>query len=74
MHGNVHEWCLDSWHENYQGAPTDGSAWINETSEHRIVRSGYWCSDLDETRSASRSYKSHDYDLSIGFRCVVTKT
>ncbi|MBW4629732.1 MAG: SUMF1/EgtB/PvdO family nonheme iron enzyme [Brasilonema octagenarum HA4186-MV1] len=27
MHGNVWEWCEDSWHENYQEAPTDGSAW-----------------------------------------------
>ena len=30
MHGNVLEWCLDTWHKNYQGAPTDGSAWIDE--------------------------------------------
>ena len=28
MHGNVAEWCADTWHGNYQGAPTDGSAWI----------------------------------------------
>src|SRR5262249_15628282 len=28
MHGNVWEWCEDVWHENYEGAPNDGSAWL----------------------------------------------
>ena len=28
MHGNVWEWVEDSWHENYDGAPTDASAWL----------------------------------------------
>ncbi|MFM7442208.1 MAG: formylglycine-generating enzyme family protein, partial [Snowella sp.] len=30
MHGNVWEWCLDPWHENYDNAPTDGRAWDKE--------------------------------------------
>ena len=29
MHGNVGEWCLDHWHHSYEGAPADGSAWLN---------------------------------------------
>ena len=28
MHGNVWEWVEDDWHGNYDGAPTDGSAWL----------------------------------------------
>jgi formylglycine-generating enzyme required for sulfatase activity len=32
MHGSVWEWCLDEWHDSYEGAPTDGSAWMEGDS------------------------------------------
>ncbi len=45
MHGNVDEWCEDVWHENYENAPTDGSAWLvgEEHEAFRVMRGG-WCS------------------------------
>ena len=45
MHGNVDEWCEDVWHPNYDGAPVDGSAWLDgeDKEPFRVVRGG-WCS------------------------------
>jgi tetratricopeptide (TPR) repeat protein len=41
MAGNVCEWCMDFYHDNYQGAPNDGSAWLEaEVQKYRVVRSG----------------------------------
>lgn len=54
MTGNVWEWCEDKWHNNYCGAPTDGSAWIPGKSTCRVVRGGSWgWSDIN-VRSAFR--------------------
>ena len=41
MHGNVCEWCADTWHPTYQGAPGDGSAWI-DAGTRRVIRGGAW--------------------------------
>jgi formylglycine-generating enzyme required for sulfatase activity len=35
MHGNVEEWCLDHWHQGYEGAPADGSAWLSSTDQQQ---------------------------------------
>jgi formylglycine-generating enzyme required for sulfatase activity len=43
MHGNVNEWCEDVWHPNHQGAPSDGSAWLDgeDREPFRVVRGGW---------------------------------
>jgi formylglycine-generating enzyme required for sulfatase activity len=72
LHGNVWEWCLDCWHDNYQGAPMDGTAWLSDEDKVRhVVRGGSWDDDPRICRSASRNYYSPDLRLSsIGFRVV----
>jgi formylglycine-generating enzyme required for sulfatase activity len=73
MHGNVWEWCQDDWHSDYEGAPTDGSAWLSseESSDRKLLRGGSWLNDPDHCRSAYRFYNSLDhYNISIGFRVV----
>ncbi len=46
MHGNVWEWCEDWWHNNYQGAPADGSAWKSDgDGRTRVLRGGSWYAD-----------------------------
>ncbi len=55
MHGNVWEWCEDLWHSNYEGAPTDGSAWMSGgTSDERPLRGGSWGDYGDWLRCATR--------------------
>jgi len=55
MHGNVWEWCEDVWHENYKGAPSDGSAWLSGGDPNfRVDRGGSWDFHGDALRSAYR--------------------
>ena len=73
MHGNVYEWCQDTWHNNYNEAPTDGSAWeTGGNSSTRVVRGGSWYILPRWCRSAFRSfYNSVESDYNdIGFRLV----
>ena len=73
MHGQVWEWCADTWHENYDGAPTDGSAWTTGGNENRSpLRGGSWVDPPEDCRSASRNYVyRRDYrDFNRGFRVV----
>ena len=77
MHGNVWEWCEDDWHDNYQGAPNDGSAWLSGTSSRKVRRGGSWVDVPVYCRSAYRGDTSRDYRFyNLGFRvvCVVLRT
>jgi formylglycine-generating enzyme required for sulfatase activity len=72
MHGNVWEWCMDNWHENYSGAPSDGSIWEGGDARHRVLRGGSWDALASFCRSAFRlSYSPDDRFYTPGFRVVV---
>ncbi len=69
MHGNVWEWCEDTWHNSYDGAPDDGSAWIDTNGEYYVCRGGSWISNGRDLRSAYRDDGPIDIiDDSYGFR------
>lgn len=72
MHGNVWEWCADHWHEDYIGAPTNGSIWTTAAdSNERIVRGGSWNYDPRYCRSAFRlDNLPNGKNYSLGFRVV----
>jgi formylglycine-generating enzyme required for sulfatase activity/tRNA A-37 threonylcarbamoyl transferase component Bud32 len=72
MHGNVWEWCQDIWHDNYNVAPTDGSAWETSGSDHRVLRGGSWSDHAVHCRAANRYYYSAGgSNRSVGFRVAV---
>ena len=74
MHGNVWEWCQDVWHENYNGAPTDGSAWEKGgDSQSRLQRGGSWSSNSRNCRCANRGrHQSGNWGALNGFRVAVS--
>jgi formylglycine-generating enzyme required for sulfatase activity len=73
MGGSVGQWVEDCWHKDYQGAPIDGSAWIERNCAARVMRSGSWKNDPSYIRPASRDR----YDTGVrypthGFRIVAS--
>ena len=71
MHGNVWEWVQDVWHDNYKGAPVDGTPWVTGgDSARRVLRGGSWLNDAGSLRAASRISFMSDYSDwgNAGFR------
>ncbi|MDX2242625.1 MAG: formylglycine-generating enzyme family protein [Leptolyngbyaceae cyanobacterium bins.302] len=72
MHGLIREWCADSWHDHYDNAPKDGTAWMSGGNpSRRVLRGGSWNTSPGACRSAFRSRADKDSNLyDIGFRVV----
>jgi formylglycine-generating enzyme required for sulfatase activity len=75
MHGNLWEWCLDEWVDNYNNSPTDGNAREglsrSANNSQRMVRGGSWCADAWICRSANRYFNAaSDRNEDCGLRVV----
>jgi formylglycine-generating enzyme required for sulfatase activity len=69
VHGNIYEWTEDCGHDDYQGAPGDGSAWAGGDCGARVIRGGSWDYEGEYLRSASRlAYATDTRDIWLGFR------
>ncbi|MGE3152475.1 MAG: SUMF1/EgtB/PvdO family nonheme iron enzyme [Nitrospiraceae bacterium] len=78
MSGNVWEWVEDCWHDDYQGAPTDGSAWLEGGKGdcgRRVLRGGSWVDRPELLRASNRNGVNADFrDGNLGFRLVQDMT
>jgi len=71
VHGNVWEWVQDEWHDTYNGAPNDGSAWEDGVSASGVARGGSWHVYARYCRLASRHGNDPgDRDRILGFRLL----
>ncbi len=71
MLGNAWEWCADSWHGSYKGAPTDGQVWRGGDESYRVLRGGSWINRPRIARTAFRFwYVSVVRVGNFGFRVV----
>lgn len=80
LHGQVWEWCADDWHDSYDGAPTDGSAWLetkkndgdDNDNQYPVLRGGSWGGNPSLCRSAYRNTfnRRDNVDGNFGFRVV----
>jgi len=70
MHGNVNSWTEDCIHNDYNGAPQDGSAWLADGDcGRRVFRGGSWYDDPRSLRAASPDWTaSASRNVGLGFR------
>ena len=73
MGGGIDQWVEDCWHKTYQGAPTDGSAWLGGDCASHVLRSGSWKNDARYVRPSNRdSYDTNVRYPTHGFRVALS--
>jgi formylglycine-generating enzyme required for sulfatase activity/class 3 adenylate cyclase len=73
MGGGVDQWVEDCWHKNYQGAPSDGSPWVEADCVAHVIRSGSWRNNARYVRPANRdSYDTNVRYPTHGLRVVLS--
>jgi formylglycine-generating enzyme required for sulfatase activity len=73
MSGNVVEWVQDHWHGDYDGAPDDGSAWVEAQDYARVMRGGCYqngAADSILTTYGRSSWSQTGLEPDLGFRCA----
>jgi formylglycine-generating enzyme required for sulfatase activity len=71
MSGNVWQWVEDCYHDMYEEAPFDGSAWTTKDCEDRVNRGGGSRDEPGSLRAARRDFDTHDaHSYDVGFRVV----
>ncbi len=72
MHGNVWEWCQDPYRDNYQNAPSNGTALSAREVDSHVYRGGGFRNAERFTHASARSgLDEEDYSDNIGFRVVM---
>jgi len=74
MHGGLWEWCADAWHDDYTGAPADGTVWEStQAASHRVGRGGSWHETPNNCRSAVRlKFDPTERDEFFGLRVALS--
>ena len=71
MHGNLWEWCEDTWLDDYSSSPRDGSSYQSKDNRYRVARGGSWHEPPELCRSAARlRVLQSDADELMGLRVV----
>jgi formylglycine-generating enzyme required for sulfatase activity len=69
MLGEAWQWTADCWHDSYDSAPADGTAWLSGNCSLRVVRGGAWSTSAWQLRAAERDAYRNTYRASdVGFR------